>query len=150
MTVPAPSPRASVAAIAHRWLVVLVLGFASGLPLALTGMALQAWLTIDGLDLAQIGFLSLIGLPYTFKFLWAPLMDRVDLPLLGRRRGWAVLSQALLALALLGLAGISPQESTPSSARRRTWCWTPTAPTCCRRASAASARRCSSPATASR
>jgi PAT family beta-lactamase induction signal transducer AmpG len=113
MTVPAPSPRASVAAIAHRWLVVLVLGFASGLPLALTGMALQAWLTIDGLDLAQIGFLSLIGLPYTFKFLWAPLMDRVDLPLLGRRRGWAVLSQALLALALLGLAGISPQESMP-------------------------------------
>ena len=64
---------------------VTLLGFASGLPLALTGQAMQAWLTVEGLSLATIGFLSLVGLPYTFKFLWAPLMDRFELPLLGRR-----------------------------------------------------------------
>ncbi len=107
------APRGSRAAALHRWCAILVLGFASGLPLALTGPALQAWLTTDGVDLAQIGFLSLIGLPYTFKFLWAPLMDRIDLPLLGRRRGWVVLTQALLALALFALAGISPRLALP-------------------------------------
>jgi PAT family beta-lactamase induction signal transducer AmpG len=100
-------------AAAHRWAAVLVLGFASGLPLALTGQALQAWLTVDGLDLAQIGFLTLIGIPYTFKFLWAPLMDRVDLPLLGRRRGWVVFTQALLAVALFALADVSPRYALP-------------------------------------
>ena len=105
--------RAHLAVVAHRWIAVLALGFASGLPLALTGQALQAWLTVDGLDVAQIGFLSLIGLPYTFKFLWAPLMDRVDLPLLGRRRGWVVVAQALLALALFGLADIDPKLALP-------------------------------------
>ena len=71
----------------HRLAVVALLGFASGVPLALTGQAMQAWLTVEGLSLATIGFLSLVGLPYTFKFLWAPLMDRFELPLLGRRRG---------------------------------------------------------------
>lgn len=95
----------------HRLVVVTVLGFASGLPLALTGQALQAWLSMEGLDVATIGFLSLVGLPYTFKFLWAPLMDRFDLPWLGRRRGWLVLSQALLAVALLVLAATPPKDS---------------------------------------
>ena len=76
----------------YRLALVAVLGFASGLPLALTGQAMQAWLTTAGVDLATIGFLGLVGLPYTFKFLWAPLMDRFDLPWLGRRRGWLVLS----------------------------------------------------------
>src|ERR1700754_2386121 len=112
---PTPARRPRLAA-AHRWAAILVLGFASGLPLALTGVALQAWLTVAGLDLAQIGFLSLLGLPYTFKFLWAPLMDRVDLPLLGRRRGWVVLMQALLALALLALAEASPIAALPTFA----------------------------------
>ena len=96
---------------AHRLLAVTLLGFASGLPLALTGQAMQAWLTADGVDLATIGFLSLVGLPYTFKFLWAPLMDRFDLPLLGRRRGWLVLTQLALAAALLALSAASPQAS---------------------------------------
>jgi PAT family beta-lactamase induction signal transducer AmpG len=103
----------SRAAALHRWAAVLVLGFASGLPLALTGPALQAWLAVAGLDFAKIGFLSLLGLPYTFKFLWAPLMDRLDLPLLGRRRGWVVLTQATLALALFLLADISPVVALP-------------------------------------
>ena len=90
-------------------LLVAVLGFASGLPLALTGQALQAWLSVEGVDIATIGFLSLVGLPYTFKFLWAPLMDRFELwPALGRRRGWLVLSQLGLALALWALSGTSP------------------------------------------
>jgi PAT family beta-lactamase induction signal transducer AmpG len=100
----------SLAAL-HRLVVVTVLGFASGLPLALTGQAMQAWLTADGIDLATIGFLSLVGLPYTFKFLWAPLMDRFDLPLLGRRRGWLVLAQLALAGALLALSAVSPKDS---------------------------------------
>jgi PAT family beta-lactamase induction signal transducer AmpG len=94
-----------------RLAAVLMLGFASGLPLALTGQAMQAWLSLEGIDVATIGFLSLVGLPYTFKFLWAPLMDRFDPPWLGRRRGWLVLTQLLLAGALLLMAGTSPKES---------------------------------------
>lgn len=96
----------------HRLFVVALLGFASGLPLALTGQAMQAWLSGAGLDVATIGFLSLVGLPYTFKFLWAPLMDRFELPLLGRRRGWLVLTQLCLAGALAWLAATSPTETT--------------------------------------
>jgi PAT family beta-lactamase induction signal transducer AmpG len=91
---------------------VTLLGFASGLPLGLTGQAMQAWLSMDGIDLATIGFLSLVGLPYTFKFLWAPLMDRFE-PwglerLLGRRRGWLVLTQLGLAVVFALLAQTSP------------------------------------------
>jgi PAT family beta-lactamase induction signal transducer AmpG len=97
---------------AWRMLVVIVLGFASGLPLALTGQAMQAWLSMEGLGVATIGFLSLVGLPYTFKFLWAPLLDRFDLPWLGRRRGWMVLTQLLLALALVAMASVSPSAAT--------------------------------------
>jgi len=95
-----------------RLFAVLVLGFASGLPLALTGTALQAWLTIDNIDIATIGFFSLVGLPYTFKFLWAPLMDRFEPPFLGRRRGWLVLSQLAIAGALLLMSSMSPGHNT--------------------------------------
>ncbi len=105
---PTPSERL---AQAHRFVVVVVLGFASGLPLALTGQAMQAWLSTEGVDVATIGFMSLVGMPYTFKFLWAPLMDRFDLPWLGRRRGWLVLTQLLLALALWALAATSPLQA---------------------------------------
>ncbi len=112
----AATPLSAAARLAalHRLIAVTLLGFASGLPLALTGQAMQAWLTVEGLDLATIGFLSLVGLPYTFKFLWAPLMDRFELPFarrLGRRRGWLVLTQLLLAGVLLALAATSPKDS---------------------------------------
>ncbi|MEQ1593306.1 MAG: MFS transporter [Thiobacillaceae bacterium] len=96
----------------HRLLAVLFLGFASGLPLALTGQAMQAWLSVAGVDIATIGFLGLVGIPYTFKFLWAPLMDRFELPWLGRRRGWLVLTQLMLAGVLYWMAGVSP-AATP-------------------------------------
>ena len=107
---PSPSLHARLDAW-RRLLVVGVLGFASGLPLALTGQAMQAWLSVEGLDIATIGFLSVVGLPYTFKFLWAPLMDRFELPWLGRRRGWLVLTQLLLAGALMLMADTSPSHA---------------------------------------
>lgn len=91
-----------------RLAIIWALGFASGLPLALSGTAMQAWLTVDGLDVATIGFLSLVGLPYTFKFLWAPLMDRFEPPLLGRRRGWLVLTQLGLAGTLWLMSRMTP------------------------------------------
>ena len=115
MPLPAPAAPAGAAlrlSAAYRLIVVALLGFASGLPLALTGQALQAWLSTAGLDVAAIGFMSIVGLPYTFKFLWAPLMDRFDLPWLGRRRGWLVLTQLLLAGALMLLAATSPTGAT--------------------------------------
>ena len=96
---------------AGRLAAVTVLGFASGLPLALTGQAMQAWLSADGIDIATIGFLSLVGLPYTFKFLWAPLMDRFEPPWLGRRRGWLVVTQLALAGALLCMAATPPASA---------------------------------------
>jgi PAT family beta-lactamase induction signal transducer AmpG len=107
----ASASRFSPAAL-HRLVVVAWLGFASGLPLALTGQAMQAWLSVEGIDVATIGFLSLVGLPYTFKFLWAPLMDRFELPWLGRRRGWLVVTQLALAAALFWMAGTSPTAAT--------------------------------------
>ncbi|HLO93711.1 MAG TPA: MFS transporter [Burkholderiaceae bacterium] len=73
---------------------------------------MQAWLSGEGIDLATIGVLSLVGLPYTFKFLWAPLMDRFELPLLGRRRGWMVLTQLALAGLMMAMAACSPTAST--------------------------------------
>ncbi|MDP2432942.1 MAG: MFS transporter [Pseudomonadota bacterium] len=98
-------------AASHRLIAVLFLGFASGLPLALTGQAMQAWLSVDGVDIATIGFLGLVGVPYTFKFLWAPLMDRFEPPFLGRRRGWLVLTQLGLAAVLWWMASISPSQT---------------------------------------
>src|SRR3981081_3165021 len=83
-----------------RVLIVLFLGFSSGLPLALSGSTLLVWMREAGVDLGTIGLFALVGTPYTIKFLWAPLIDPLDAPilsrLLGRRRGWLVLSQLLL------------------------------------------------------
>jgi len=82
----------------------LLLGFASGLPLALSGATLQAWLTTEGLDLKTIAWFSLAGQPYAWKFLWAPALDRFALPWLGRRRGWMLLLQLALAVTVAGVA----------------------------------------------
>ncbi len=90
--------------------VMLPLGFASGLPLALTAGTLQAWLTVVGVDLKTIGIFTLVGLPYTVKFLWAPLMDRVTLPWLGRRRGWMLVTQLGVAIGLAFMALIGPGD----------------------------------------
>src|SRR5690625_4101549 len=82
---------------------LLVLGFASGLPLALTGGTLQAWATVAGVSLQNIGFLTLVGSAYTLKFLWAPLVDRYAPPMLGRRRSWIFLTQILLAVSIAAM-----------------------------------------------
>lgn len=93
----------------RRILVMLPLGFASGLPLALTSGTLQAWLTIENVDLKTIGIFTLVGLPYTLKFLWAPVMDRIVPPWLGRRRGWMVLTQLCVAIGLVLMAVTNPR-----------------------------------------
>ena len=92
----------------RRIAAMLVLGFASGLPLALTAGALQAWLTIEGIDVRTIGYFALVGLPYTFKFVWAPLLDRFEPPALGRRRGWIILFQLAIAAGCFAMARLDP------------------------------------------
>ncbi|MFB5181187.1 muropeptide MFS transporter AmpG, partial [Erwinia amylovora] len=83
---------------------LLLLGFSSGLPLALTSGTLQAWMAVENVDIRTIGFFSLVGQAYVFKFIWSPLMDRYTLPFLGRRRGWLLVTQLLLTagIALMG------------------------------------------------
>jgi len=93
-------------------LVALSMGFACGLPLLLTITVLQAWMKETGVDLAVIGLMALVGLPYTAKFLWAPFLDRYTLPFLGRRRGWLLIIQIALIMAIAGL-GLTDPESNP-------------------------------------
>ena len=93
-----------------RVVTVLFLGFSSGLPLALSGGTLQAWLTVEDVDIKTIGLFSLVGLPYTLKFLWSPLMDRFVVPIFGRRRGWIALSQLALIGLILGMSVTSPHN----------------------------------------
>lgn len=88
--------------------ILLILGFASGLPLALTSGTLQAWMTVENIDLKTIGFFSLVGQAYVFKFLWSPIMDRYTPPLLGRRRGWLLITQILLLVAIAGMGFLEP------------------------------------------
>lgn len=95
----------------RRVAAVLGLGFASGLPLALTAGSLQAWLTVAGLDIATIGYFALIGQPYTYKFLWSPLLDRFEPPWLGHRRGWLLITQLLLAAAIFAMSLIDPVQA---------------------------------------
>ncbi len=94
-----------------RMAAILLLGFASGLPLNLTGSTLQAWLAHAGVDIKTIGIFSLVGLPYIFKMLWAPLLDRYLPPLLGRRRGWILLYQVALAIAIAIMGWSSPEKA---------------------------------------
>jgi PAT family beta-lactamase induction signal transducer AmpG len=88
-----------------------VLGFASGLPLALTGGTLQAWATVQNVSLQNIGFLTLIGTAYTIKFLWAPIIDRYAPPFMGRRRSWIFLTQLLLGAAIAAMGMFNPGSS---------------------------------------
>jgi PAT family beta-lactamase induction signal transducer AmpG len=115
MTLPSAPEVASLPAsklyTSRRVAPLLALGFASGLPLALTGGTLQAWATIEQVSLQEIGFLTLVGTAYTLKFLWAPLIDRYAPPWLGRRRGWMLLMQVLLALGILAMGCLSPGQS---------------------------------------
>ena len=115
-----PKPRLSwregfAVYLQKRVLIVLMLGFSSGLPLALSGSTLLVWVSESGVSLGTIGLFTLVGTPYTLKFLWAPLIDSVPIPLLsrvlGRRRGWLVLTQLLLMAAILLLALTDPARS---------------------------------------
>ena len=87
---------------------VLVMSFASGLPFNLTGFTVQAWLASEGLDIKAIGIFTLVSVPYFFKFLWAPLLDRYLPPILGRRRGWILIYQICLAVAIAAMGFCSP------------------------------------------
>jgi PAT family beta-lactamase induction signal transducer AmpG len=91
-----------------RMLVALIMGFASGLPLLLTITVLQAWMKEAGVDLTVIGIMTLVGLPYTVKFFWAPVFDRFTLPFLGRRRGWLLVAQMALIFSIIGLGNTDP------------------------------------------
>ena len=92
-------------------LVALLMGFSCGLPLLLTITVLQAWMKEEGVDLTVIGLMALVGLPYTLKFLWAPVLDRFTLPFLGRRRGWLLVAQVALMLSISGLGFTNPGKS---------------------------------------
>jgi PAT family beta-lactamase induction signal transducer AmpG len=98
-----------------RVLIVLFLGFSSGLPLALSGSTLLVWMREAGVDLGTIGLFTLVGTPYTVKFLWAPVVDALSVPVLsqlfGRRRGWLLLSQLMLMAAIVLLAICNPKFS---------------------------------------
>jgi PAT family beta-lactamase induction signal transducer AmpG len=94
-----------------RMVAVLLMSFASGLPYNLTGFTVQAWLASSGLDIKTIGIFSLVGLPYIFKFLWAPLLDRYLPPILGRRRGWILIYQVCLAIMIAAMGFCSPTKA---------------------------------------
>src|ERR1700747_2211172 len=100
-----------------RVLIVLFLGFSAGLPLALSSSTLLVWMREAGVDLGVIGLFALVGTPYTIKFLWAPVVDALDVPVLsslfGRRRGWLLFSQLLLIASIVLLAIADPTRSPP-------------------------------------
>src|SRR5437588_5459939 len=98
-----------------RVLIVLFLGFSAGLPLALSGSTLLVWMREAGVDLGTIGLFALVGTPYTIKFLWAPVVDALDVPMFatifGRRRGWLIFSQLLMIVSIVLLAFCDPATS---------------------------------------
>src|SRR4030088_293119 len=113
---PRPSWREGMAVyLQRRVLIVLLLGFSSGLPLALSGSTLLVWMRESGVDLGTIGLFALVGTPFTLKFLWAPRTEAPHVPFFtrafGRRRGWLVFSQLLLIVAILLLALTDPARS---------------------------------------
>lgn len=88
-----------------------LLGFSSGLPYLLTSNTLKAWMTVENVDLTAIGLFSLVGIPYSLKFLWSPIIDRFSLPFLGRRRGWLIVMQIGLVLGIAAMAFGQPKEA---------------------------------------
>lgn len=95
----------------RRMLICVFTGFTSGLPLYLLIQLVPAWLRAEGVGLAEIGFFALIGFPYTWKFLWAPVMDRFTLPFLGHRRGWMLIAQLALLVSIAAMGFIRPDLS---------------------------------------
>lgn len=107
----AAAPTASLAQVfaSRKMAAILVLGFASGLPLYLTSKTLQAWMTLEKVDIKTISAFSLVALPYSFKWIWSPLIDRYSPGFLGRRRGWLVVTQVLLLLAIAAMSLHDPR-----------------------------------------
>ena len=105
-------------------LVAFIMGFAAGLPLLLTIGLMQAWMKDAGVDLTVIGLMNLVQIPYTWKFIWAPLLDRYTLPLLGRRRGWLIIAQLALMASIAGL-GLSDPLRHLGLMALMAWGWAP-------------------------
>ncbi len=118
MQTPAPNDVIEPAAAATGWrqyadrkmLICMAMGFSSGLPLFILVHLISAWLKSEHVDLKSISLFGLVGFPYTWKFVWAPVMDRFSLSLLGRRRGWMLVTQVLLLLVIMELGQLSPQR----------------------------------------
>ncbi|HTL12870.1 MAG TPA: MFS transporter, partial [Bdellovibrionota bacterium] len=108
----AKSKQALKVLLTRRMLITLLLGFCSGLPLALVASTLQAWMTDAHVDLTVIGIFALVQLPYTLKFVWSPLLDRYVPPFLGRRRGWLLISQIALMGGMASMASTDPSLQT--------------------------------------
>ena len=106
-----PVPPILKVILSRRMLVSALMGFSCGLPLLLTISVLQAWMKEEGVDLTVIGLMALVGLPYTLKFIWSPLLDRYTLPFLGRRRGWLIVAQLCLTGAIAGLGLTNPVQN---------------------------------------
>jgi MFS transporter, PAT family, beta-lactamase induction signal transducer AmpG len=118
MSAPPPRPPgtfASLAAAMRSWRTasVVLLSFSSGLPLGLVWIAIPDWMRKIGVDIRVVGLITLAQAPWTFKFLWSPLMDRYTPPWLGRRRGWAAITQLALCVLTLALAGVGRHPDTP-------------------------------------
>ena len=102
------SPTFKQAIFNRRMLICIFTGFSSGLPLFILYQLVPGWLRSEGVSLAEIGLFSLIGIPYVWKFIWSPLMDRYSLPVLGRRRSWMLLTQVLLLFSIAGFGFVDP------------------------------------------
>jgi PAT family beta-lactamase induction signal transducer AmpG len=103
-------PKNTAFSVYHRT-ILLWLGFASGLPLALTSGTLQAWMTVENMNIKTIGFFSLVGQAYVFKFIWSPVMDRYTPSFLGRRRGWLIITQLALSVAIFIMGFMHPAQN---------------------------------------
>ncbi len=97
--------------LSRRMLVALIMGYVAGLPLELTGFVLKTWMREEGVDLTVIGLFALVGLPYTLKFITAPILDRFTIPIFGRRRGWLLIFQTGLMISVFGLGTTNPGQT---------------------------------------